>query len=105
MYCYKSAYALGVTGHVVERCAEDAYAHTSAGKSMNAAAILYSITGDERMRDRALQQADFLLSIQQDERSWTVAGNQDVGIKIDATAEFAIFLTETAAMLAAAGVK
>jgi hypothetical protein len=89
---------------LTERCAEDAYAHTSAGKSMTAAAILYSITGDERLRDRALQQADFLLSIQQEERSWTVAGNQDVGIKIDATAEFAIFLTETAATLAAAGV-
>ncbi|NCO41492.1 MAG: hypothetical protein COY42_01185 [Armatimonadetes bacterium CG_4_10_14_0_8_um_filter_66_14] len=90
---------------LTEQCAEDAYAHTSAGKSMTAAAVLYSLTGEERMRDRAVQQADFLLSIQQADRSWTVAGNQDVGVRIDATAEFAIFLTETAAALAAAGVR
>ena len=104
--------ATGDTGHLAtamklyelsERCAADAYAHTSAAKSMVAAAILYAITGQERMRARAVEQADFLLSIQDARGWWTLAGNDEVGIKIDATAEFAIFLTEAAATLGAAG--
>ena len=88
---------------IAEHCAPDAYGHTSAGKSMVAAAILHTLTGDARMRDRACQQADFLLSIQAPEGYWTVAQSDSLGVRIDATAEFAIFLTEAAASLAAGG--
>jgi len=81
--------------------ASDAFSHPASGKSGLAAAILYSITGDQRARDAAYRQADFLLSIQNADGWWSSAGPScdDLGVKLDHTGEFTVFLTEMAAVL------
>ena len=84
-----------------QRCAPDAYAYTASAKSGTAAAILHRITGRDEMRERAEELAGFLVQSQDQQGWWTVADNESIPIKIDATAEFCIFLTDIAATLAA----
>ena len=85
-----------------DRCAADAYTHTSCAKSGVGAAILYALTGQARMRARAIELGDFLLSFQDEAGWWTIPASDSLGVRIDATAEFALFLTEIAATLGAA---
>jgi len=79
--------------------AADAFAHPGSGKSGLAAAILYSVTGDQRAADAACREAEFLLSIQQPEGWWASSPNDGLGIRLDYTGEFTVFLTEMAATL------
>jgi len=81
--------------------APDAFGHPTSGKSGLASAILYSITGDERARDAALRQGEFLVSIQNEGGWWTNPQNDGLGIRFDYTGEFTVFLTEMAAVLGA----
>ena len=81
------------------RCAEDRFTHTGSGKSSLAAATHYVVTGDERARDAALSFGEYLLQTQRPEGSWTVGGSEDLLIRIDAAAEFNVWLQEIAGLL------
>jgi prenyltransferase/squalene oxidase-like repeat protein len=83
-----------------QRCASDAYSYTASAKSMVGAAILHRITGEDPMLESALCMADFLLGAQDPEGWWGLAGNCELGIRIDATAEFCIFLSDLVSTLA-----
>jgi len=81
------------------RCAEDRFTHTGSGKSSLAAATHYVVTGDERARDAALSFGEYLLHTQRPEGSWIVGGNEALLIRIDAAAEFNVWLQEMAGLL------
>lgn len=81
------------------RSAPDAFGHLTAGKSMLAAALLWAETRDNRAKKAAEGQAHFFLSIQSPNGYWTSPARDDVVHRVDHTAEFTIFMTETAAAL------
>jgi len=83
------------------RCAEDRFAHTGSGKSSFAAAIHWLTTGDERARAAAFEFGEYLLATQRPEGSWVVGGNEALLIRIDAAAEFNVWLQEIAGLLGA----
>ncbi len=83
------------------QCAEDRFCHTGSGKSSLAASVHWLNTGDERAREAALTFGQFLLDTQNAEGSWTVGGNEALLIRIDAAAEFSVWLQEMAGMLGA----
>ncbi len=81
------------------RCAEDRFSHTGSGKSSLAAATHCVVTGDERARDAALTFGRFLLENQREDGSWTVGGSDDLLTRIDAAAEFSVWLGEMSGLL------
>lgn len=81
------------------RCAEDRFSHTGSGKSSLAAATHYTITRDRRARDAALSFCDYLLATQTDEGTWSVGGSDSLLTRIDAAAEFNVWLQEIAGLL------
>lgn len=81
------------------RCAEDRFTHTGSGKSSLAAATHYLVTGEPRARMAALAFGEFLIETQRGEGSWTVGGSEDLLIRIDAAAEFNVWLQEIAGLL------
>jgi len=83
------------------RCADDRFTHTGSGKSSLAAATHYLVTGDERAREAALSFGEYLLATQRDEGSWIVGDSEALLIRIDAAAEFNVWLQEIAGMLGA----
>ncbi len=83
----------------LQRASDDAFSHLTAGKSMLAAALLWSVTGDQKARDAAVRQGEYFLSIQSQEGYWTSPARDDVVHRIDHTAEFVIFMAESAAIL------
>jgi len=86
----------------LQHCAAaDAFSHPGSGKSGLASAVVYSITGDQRARDAAYREGEFLLSIQHADGWWASpgAGDPDLGAQLDYTGEFTVFLTEMAAAL------
>lgn len=85
------------------RCAEDRFAHTGSGKSSFAAAIHWLTTGDERARAAAFEFGEYLLATQRPEGSWTVGDSEALLIRIDAAAEFNVWLQEIAGLLGSAG--
>jgi hypothetical protein len=76
------------------RCAEDAYAYPPSGKSAVGAAVLYTITGDERARDAALRFGDYLVQEQSAEGWWRNPAADDMIVRLDHTAEFIVWLNE-----------
>ena len=85
------------------RCAPDAYAYTASAKCMVGSAILYSVLGRQEMLASCLEMADFLVRTQDEQGWWTVGADTRVGIQVDATAEFCIFLTDVVCILASTG--
>jgi len=85
---------------VTRRCAPDAYAYITSAKGMVGTALLYRILGRQDLLDAAVSMADYLARTQHDEGWWTVGDDARVGIKIDATAEFCIFLGDLLCTLA-----
>ena len=83
------------------RCAEDRFTHTGSGKSSLAAATHWVVTGDERARDAALSFGEHLLATQRPEGSWIVGDSEALLIRIDAAAEFSVWLRLIAGMLGA----
>ena len=83
------------------RCAEDAYAYPTAGKSAVAAAILYSLTGDERANAAARSMGSYLVREQYEAGWWRNPHADGQIIRLDHTAEFIVFLTDVAAILGA----
>ncbi len=81
------------------RCAEDAFSYLTSGKSAVAAAIYYTLTRDERALDAACQQADYLAQMQQPDGMWTVPWDDNWINRLDATAEFTVFMSEIPATL------
>ncbi|MEI6512819.1 MAG: hypothetical protein WCO51_06040 [bacterium] len=81
-------------------CAEDAYQSPPSGKSGLGAAIMYSVTGDERARDKAIELADYLVGFQHPGGSWGFTPEDPLDVLTDITGEFTVFLTEIAATLA-----
>jgi len=81
------------------RCADDAYAYPTAGKSAVAAALLYAISGDQRAREAACSLADYLVREQHPEGWWRNPHADGMVVRLDHTAEFIVFLTEVAATL------
>ncbi len=81
------------------QCADDRFTHTGSGKSSLAAAIHYLCSGDERARDAALSFGEQLLATQLPEGSWTVGGSDSLLTRIDAAAEFNVWLQEIAGLL------
>jgi hypothetical protein len=84
------------------RCAADAYAYPTAGKSAVAAALLYQITQDERALVAASSMGDYLVRQQSDEGWWRNPHSDSMIVRLDHTAEFVVFLTDIAATLGAA---
>jgi len=80
--------------------AEDRFTHTGSGKTSLANAVYFQITGDGRARDAVLQFCDRLLETQLPEGSWRVgSGEASLLTRIDAAAEFNVWLQEDAAIL------
>jgi len=80
---------------------DDRFTHTGSGKTSLANALYYQLTGDERARDAVHQFCDRLLETQTAEGSWHVGtGEQSLLTRIDAAAEFNVWLQEDAAILA-----
>ena len=84
------------------RCADDAYRTPPSGKSGLGCALLYDITGDIRARDKAIELADYLVEIQHPDGAWGFTLNDAFETLVDITAEFTVFTTEIAAILASA---
>jgi len=84
------------------RCAADRFAHTGSGKSSLAAALHWLTTGDERARAAAFEFGEYLLATQRPEGSWTVGDSEALLIRIDAAAEFNVWLQEIAGLLGSA---
>ncbi|MBC7287569.1 MAG: hypothetical protein H5T86_05890, partial [Armatimonadetes bacterium] len=83
------------------RCQPDAFAHGNAGKDGLGAAIYFTVTGDERAKDAACSEADFLCETQLHDGSWRFDYEPDnLVIKLDHAAEYNIWLQEIAAALA-----
>lgn len=83
------------------RCADDKFAFTFSGKTAFAAAIYYSITGDERARDAAYEFCDFLVETQLPDGSWIdeVKDPDELLYYVDHAAEFCVWLIEIAAIM------
>jgi len=84
------------------RCASDAYQTPPSGKSGLGCALLYDITGDVQARDKAMELADYLVEIQHPDGAWGFSLNDAFETLVDITAEFTVFTTEIAAILASA---
>jgi len=84
------------------RCFEDRFTHTGSGKSALAAAVHYLNTGDVCARDAVYTFLDFLLDTQAPDGSWPGPPESDsLLIRIDAAAEFNVWIQETVGILAA----
>ncbi len=81
------------------QCADDRFVHTGSGKSSLAACVYFLITGDERARAAALSFGERLLETQRPDGSWEVGGSASLLTRIDAAAEFSVWLQEIAGML------
>ncbi len=81
------------------QCADDRFTHTGSGKSSLAASVFFLITGDERAREAALSFGRRLLQTRLPEGSWLVGGSDSLLTRIDAAAEFNVWLQEIAGML------
>jgi hypothetical protein len=81
------------------RCAADRFIHTGSGKSSLAAATHYVVTGDQEARVAALAFGEYLLETQREDGSWTVGGNESLLTRIDAAAEFNVWLQLIAGLL------
>jgi len=82
-------------------CYKDSFAHVGSGKSALAAAIYYSITGDEEARDAAFQFCDFLVETQLPDGSWIDRETEpdELLYYVDHAAGFNIWLQEIAMTL------
>lgn len=78
------------------RCAEDRYSYPTAGKSAVGAAIYYTVSGDARARDAAIEFGDYLVRVQRTEGNWDNPYDQGIITLLDHTAEFVVWLSEIA---------
>jgi hypothetical protein len=81
------------------RCAEDRYSYPTAGKSAVAAAVLYTLIGDERAQVAAVEFGDYLLREQRPDGWWCNPHDDGIIVRLDHTAEFVVWLSEIAANL------
>ena len=80
--------------------AEDRFTHTGSGKTSLANAVYCQVTGDDCARDAVIQFCDRLLETQLPEGSWRVgSGEASLLTRIDAAAEFNVWLQEDSAIL------
>jgi hypothetical protein len=79
--------------------AADSYASPPSGKSALGAAVYYSITGDERAREAALEFADYMTARQRPEGAWDNPASDSEIVLLDHTAEMIVWLNEIAATL------
>ncbi len=84
------------------RLAGDAYEYVTAAKGGVATAILYRLTGDERLLKAALSLGDYLVREQTAEGWWANPYDDGLVVRLDHTAEFIVFLSEIAGNLAGA---
>lgn len=82
-------------------CAEDSFSYPTAGKGAVAAAVYYSLTGDERARRAALRFADFLVEEQRPEGWWCNPYDEGMITRLDHTSEFIVWMTEIVSTLSA----
>ncbi|MBI2299026.1 MAG: hypothetical protein HYU66_08810 [Armatimonadetes bacterium] len=87
------------------RLGEDGYRYVTAAKGGVAAAILQAVTGDARALAAATSLGDYLAAEQTDEGWWANPYDQGLITRLDHTAEFICFLSETAANLAGAAAR
>ena len=78
---------------------DDRFTHTGSGKSSLANAVYYLLTDDERARDAVMEFCDHLVETQTEEGSWLVRDDAPLLNRIDAAAEFSVWLQENAAIL------
>lgn len=78
-----------------DRCGEYVFRRAQGGKVGWGAALLYSLTGEERYRRLALRVGEYLVASQQADGSWQnpAAGGARYAV-IDVTAEFVVWLSE-----------
>ena len=83
------------------RCYDDRLTFVFSGKTAFAAAIYYSITGDERARNAAYQFCDFLVETQLSDGSWIdeIKDPDELLYYVDHAAEFCVWLVEIAAIM------
>ena len=82
---------------------EDRFTHTGSGKTCLANAVYYLLTRDRRAREAVVAFCERLVQTQTPEGSWIVGGNEALLNRVDAAAEFNVWLQEAAAVLAAEG--
>lgn len=77
-------------------CCKDSFAAVGSGKSALAAAIYYSITGDERGKDAACQWGDFIVDTQLPDGSWLDVETEadELYLYVDHAACFSIWLLD-----------
>jgi hypothetical protein len=78
------------------RCREDNFAFVWSGKGALAAALYYSITGDERARDAAIRFCEFLVDTQLPDGSWhdPAKDPDELLYYLDHAAEYIVWLYE-----------
>lgn len=81
------------------RCAEDRYSYPASGKGAVGAAIYYAITGDERARDAAIEYAEYEAGDQRPEGWWCNPHSDTMIVRLDHTAELAVWMSEIATYL------
>ena len=88
----------------LSRCHPHAFSWTTSGKSGWGAGILYRLTGDPKCKAHALQEMEFLLSLQQENGAMLGPGGESIEAQAtrttyDLTGEYTAWLTDTAAEL------
>ena len=76
------------------RFAKDRYASPPSGKSAVGAAVLYTITGDERAREAACEFADYMTGRQRPDGAWDNPSSDSEIVLLDHTAEMVVWLNE-----------
>lgn len=81
-------------------CREDSFSYWGSGKGALAAAIFYSLTGDERGRDAACRFCDFVVATQQPEGGFRYEDEPDELLYyVDHAACFSVWVPEITAVL------
>ena len=77
-------------------CCKDSFASVGSGKGALAAAIYYSITGDEKAKDAACQWGDYVVDTQLPDGSWLDVETEadELFLYVDHAACFSIWLLD-----------
>jgi hypothetical protein len=82
------------------RCSEDSFAYWGSGKSAQACALYYTLTGDERARECAYKFCDFIVETQRPEGGFQYEDEPDeLLIYVDHAACFTVWVLETLALM------
>lgn len=82
------------------KCQPDSFAHANAGKNGMGAALIYMVSGDDRARDAAVRECEFLMGTQEASGAWVLPPFPEGFVtRLDLASEYCIWLHETASIL------